>query len=337
MQQGYNFTSRGEVVQRAPEPLEVVSDEELSTFTLDPMTAEILKAITPSKNPFPIPPLQKYLINESTDNLLSIVDRMSDRGNIVNVLVSGPQGVGKSELAEQYAATRNKPYAVIEVGRLSDPSQIFGYMDLQDGETTYVPGIFTRAITFPGTVIHLQEINRPENDKALNALFSILDDKQRRIWVDEMSEYVEVAKGVVFFATLNEGFEFIGTLPLDEALRNRFPIKITLKRLPKSQELMLLTVKQGLGATVAGEVITTVEELRGNTQHPTSVSTRDLMFIGMLVSEGASVDLAVQTVVGGDSDALESMNLNKHMRGQQGNVLTDSYRLMASPVPTTFR
>lgn len=332
---GHQFTfparSSGEnlVQNTIPIPQDMVVEElapEPSSFALDETSAQVVKALM---NPFPIPPVQPYLINQTTHDLLNIVDKVSSRGEIVNVLVSGPQGVGKSELAEQYAATRNKHYAVIEVGRLSDPSQIFGYMDLQDGETTYVPGIFTKAITSPNTVIHLQELNRPENDKALNALFSILDDKQRRIWVDEMEQYLSVAPGVVFFATLNEGFEFIGTLPLDEALRNRFPIKISLKRLPESEERKLLTQKQGLTAQEAGEVLTLVQELRNNSQHPTQVSTRDMMFMAMLVGEGASVDLAVRTVVGGDSDALENMNLSKHMRGQKSSVLQDEgYRMM---------
>ena len=337
-----SFTTRPSVIPDIPEARTPLDPQTLPVreYPVETVENSVEEISDLGESPFPVPPVQQYLINSTNSKLLSIVDGISARGDVVNVMVSGPQGVGKSELAEQYAATRGRPYAVVEVGRLSDPSQIFGYMDLREGETTYVPGIFTKAITYPGTVIHLQEINRPENDKALNALFSVLDDKQRRIWVDEMSRYVEVAPGVVFFATLNEGFEFIGTLPLDKALRNRFPIKIVLKKLPHAEEMKLLTMKQGLNSSDANLLMNMVEGLRNNSQHPTNVSTRDMMFMALLIKEGADVDLAIATVIGGDSDAIENMNLSKHMKGESYYKSGDSYQMMEAPERTgliTFR
>ena len=109
-----------------------------------------------------IPKERPYLISQEHKELLNIVQRMSVRGKNSNVLVTGLSGCGKSEMPTQFAAVHKRPLAVLEVGRLSESSQIFGYMDLQDGNTSYVKGLFTDAITTPNCVVHLQELNRTE-------------------------------------------------------------------------------------------------------------------------------------------------------------------------------
>lgn len=138
---------------------------------------------------------------------LRIVHQISKK-HPFNVLVTGRQGCGKSSLVTQYAAVFNKPLATFQVGILSEPGQLFGEYVLRDGETRYNQFLFPQALQTPNCVIHLEEINRPEYPKALNMLFSILSDG-RKVWMDELG-LLKVAEGVVCFATLNEGEEFIG-------------------------------------------------------------------------------------------------------------------------------
>ena len=59
----------------------------------------------------------------------------------------------------------------------------------------YSPGLFTDAVQTPHAVVHLQEINRGSSVEVLNALFSILDEGQRRVWIDDIEDFVEVARG----------------------------------------------------------------------------------------------------------------------------------------------
>jgi len=275
-----------------------------------------------------IPAKKPFIISNSDKELLEVVDRMSSNGLNTNVLVTGPQGIGKSELAVQFAASRGRPLATLEIGNLAEASQIFGRMDLKDGATTYIPGLFTEAITTPGAVVHLQEINRPENDKALNAIFSVLDDTYRSIWIEELQKAVAVAPGVTFFASLNEGFQFIGTLPLDEALRNRFHIKMDLAPLPFSQEKLVLIMRTGLSDTQASVLMDLASRLRGNTQEPLYLSTRDLVNMGLLVRNGLSSTLAVKAVVGTGADKLESVLLSEHLAGRGNQQTDDEYGLL---------
>ncbi len=262
-----------------------------------------------------IPPPRPYMISQENKRLLKIVQKRSVEGRNDNIIIRGPTGVGKSEMVNQFAASNERPLATLEIGRLSESSQIFGYMDLKEGQTQYVKGLFTNAITTPNCVVHLQELNRPESDKALNAIFAVLDDAFRNVWLDEIQGYVKVAPGVTFFATLNEGYEFIGTIPLDAALENRFPFKLHIGYLPSNYEETLLILKGVVNQDQARQIVDFVNTLRHNTQDPIHISTRDTIFIAQLVKEGLTSFQALRTVVGGDINKLESILLSAHLAG----------------------
>ena len=160
-----------------------------------------------------------YYIDNETLGILDKVHKISAK-HPVNMLVAGRQGCGKSSLVKQYAAVYQRPLATFQVGILSEPGQLFGEYALENGETKYKQFLFPQALQTPGCVIHLEEINRPEHPKALNMLFSLLSD-DRQVWMDELG-ILNVADGVVFFAPLNEGEEFIGKELLYPARRARF-------------------------------------------------------------------------------------------------------------------
>jgi nitric oxide reductase NorQ protein len=259
-----------------------------------------------------VPTRKHYFISETHSRLLEYVDQETGRGHNVNVMVKGLSGCGKSELPTQYAATRNRPLAVIEVGRLSEATQIFGSRVLEDGKIVYKPGLFTQAIKTPNCVVHLQELNRPENDKALNAIFSVLDETFRAVYLDEADELVEVASGVTFFATLNQGYQFIGTMPIDEALENRFALKMELGYLPAETEISILAL-QGIGNGQATQIVNLANGLRHNAQHPIHISVRQVIEMAKLVDFGFPLVEAFQNTVAPDNETLESILLQLHL------------------------
>ena len=263
-----------------------------------------------------------YQISRENKMILDVVRKIALAGGNPNVLVQGKQGTGKSELVKQYAAKYSTPLATIEIGRLSEASQIFGYMEFKDGETVYCKGLFLEAIQIPGCTIHLQELNRPENDTTLNSIFSILDDTSREIYLDEIGETVSVAPGVTIFASMNEGFEFIGTMPLDLALQNRFHCKILLETLPPDSEISVLVSKLGIAASVASMVVSIANQMRNNSQSPIWVSIRDTINVARFVSMGLHIDLAYKTVLGSSEDVRESMKLSTHLSNQRTGAVS---------------
>ena len=228
----------------------------------------------------------------------------------INVLVAGKQGCGKSTMVRQFAARNNRPLATFQIGILSESGQLFGEHRLKDGETYYQEFLFPRAIQTPGCVIHLEEINRPEHPKALNMLFSILSE-DRQAWTDELG-HIKVADEVVFFATLNEGEEFVGTEMLDAALRDRFYVSV-LDYLPLEIETKVLHLKGGIDPAEAQTIVNIANKLRTNTQEPMIVSTRHTLMIAEMVSVGAPVKDAFINSLQISKDIIESVLLSLHV------------------------
>ncbi|MFP4445857.1 MAG: AAA family ATPase [Desulfosudaceae bacterium] len=244
-------------------------------------------------------------VTENLDRVRLLADR-----HPVNVLVTGRQGCGKTTLVRQFAARHDRPLATFQIGILSEPGQLFGEYRLVDGRTEYQEFLFPKAIRTPGCVIHLEEINRPEHPKALNMLFSILSD-DRSIWTDELGR-IEVAPGVIFFATLNEGEEFAGTEMLDAALVDRFYVTM-LDYLPSSIETEVIQKKGGIGQAEALTLVNVANKLRSNAQEPVGVSTRHTLMMAEMIGIGATVREAITTSMQIDRDLLESALLSLHL------------------------
>lgn len=250
-----------------------------------------------------------FYISNDVLSILDKIKKISDK-HPVNVLVAGKQGCGKSSLVRQYAAVHGHPLATFQVGILSEPGQLFGEYALEGGETKYKQFLFPQAIQTQNCIIHLEEINRPEHPKALNMLFSILSD-DRQVWMDELG-LLKVADGVVFFATLNEGEEFVGTELLDAALRDRFYL-ILMDYLPNEVEREVLINKTGVTGKQADDIIDVANALRSNPDLHTEISTRTTLMIGEMVSVGATLGEAIATSIQTDKGTLESLLISLHM------------------------
>ena len=257
-----------------------------------------------------VPPLDPnfFVLDEDRINV-DRLERLSER-HPINILVTGNQGCGKSSLIRQFAGYYQRPMTTFQVGLLSEAGQLFGQQRLKDGETFYQSFLFPRAIRVPGSVIHLEEINRSENPHALNELFSVLSE-ERSIWIDELGT-VEVAPRVIFFATMNEGAEFSGTDQLDAALKDRF-YRIHIEYPPVSIEKEILVLKTGVSPSVAGDILNVVTKLRSNKQAPIDISVRHSLMIAELTAAGAPLREAIIYSLQISMDVLESLLLSIHV------------------------
>ena len=231
----------------------------------------------------------------------------------VNILVKGRHGMGKSELARQLAAANNLDYVPVPIGSLQETGQLMGRYELIAGETKFVEGKFPKAVRTPNSLIHLEELNRPESPKALNDLFPLLDDG--RAIVHEQLGEVKVGIGVVFVATLNEGFEYTGIDPLDAALEDRFHI-IRLDYLPPQIESTLIMTRTGLTGDKITQLLQFANKLRLDGQDPIHISTRRCLMMAELIQAGLDMKSAIISNVALDIDKLESVLLHLDFGGQ---------------------
>lgn len=239
----------------------------------------------------------------------------------INLLIRGKHGMGKSELARQIAAKNKMDYVPVPIGSLQETGQLMGRYELLAGQTKFVEGKFPQAIRTPNTLIHLEELNRPESPKALNDLFPLLDDG--RAIVHEQLGEVCVANGVVFVATLNEGFEYTGIDPLDAALEDRFHI-VYLDYLSPDRESLLLTVRTGITGEVVKRLLSFVNKMRMDGHNPVHISTRRVIAMAELFMAGLDMKEAIIANIAMDKERLEDVLLNLDFHGGGlGNISGD--------------
>ena len=270
------------------------------------------------------PELDKYFyMQEEVIHVLKSLEKLS-REHPVNILVTGRQGCGKSSLIRQFAAYFKRPFAVFQIGQLSEPGQLFGEHGLKSGETYYQEFLFPKAITTPRCIIYLEEINRPEHPKALNELFSVLSE-DRSIWVDQLG-LIKVAEEVIFFASMNEGEEFTGTDAIDVALRDRFYI-IPVDYLPRDIEKNVLINKTGISEKKADLIIKVLGHLRSDPQIDTTISVRHSLMISELMVSGAALREALVYSLSITRDIIESLLLSLHVETRDIDMKPNEYKL----------
>jgi nitric oxide reductase NorQ protein len=226
---------------------------------------------------------------------LQLLERNIRRGK--HTLIVGPTGSAKTRLAKEVAQYVAGKVEIFHFSALLDPeAALNGTKELADGDTVFTPSRFIKAITTPGCVVLLDEINRAPG-QATNALMS-LTDFQRSIGVDlDCGErrVVRLAEGVVFLATANVGVEYCGTETLDMALLNRF--LIVRLGFPANEQSLL--VEQGLPpeeAAWAVRVATEVRKANARGQLPL-MSTRGLVDMAGIIQDGSTMEEAVESVV----------------------------------------
>lgn len=271
-----------------------------------------------------IPELDPYFyLPEEVIQVLGSLENLSGK-HPVNILVIGRQGCGKSSLIHQFAAYYKRPFAVFQIGQLSEPGQLFGEHALKGGDTYYQEFLFPKAITTTNCVIHLEEINRPEHPKALNELFSVLSEN-RSIWSDQLG-FIQVAPGVVFFASMNEGEEFTGTDTIDQALRDRFYI-IQVDYLPFEIEKKVLINKTGVSETDATLILKVIGNLRSDPHVDTIISVRHSLMISELMAAGATLREALVYSLSIDRDIIETLLLSIHVETRDIDIKSNEYKV----------
>ncbi|WP_010651498.1 ATP-binding protein [Oceanobacillus massiliensis] len=138
-----------------------------------------------------------------------------------NVLLKGPTGAGKTKFAESLSYLFNQPMFSVNCSVDLDAESLLGFKTLDyQGEKQiidFIPGPVTNAMNY-GDFLYIDEINmaKPETLPLINGVL----DYRRTITNPFTNEIIKAKEGFGVIAAINEGY--IGTVPLNEALKNRF-------------------------------------------------------------------------------------------------------------------
>ncbi len=155
------------------------------------------------------------------------------------VLLKGPSGSGKTKLAQTISHYFNQPMQSINCSVDLDAEALLGFKTIisKDGETVieFVEGPVVQAMK-QGHILYIDEINmaRPET---LPILHSVLD--HRRMLTNPFTgEVIFAHDDFTVISAINEGY--VGTSPMNEALKNRF-VSFTVPYLTGDQLELVMT------------------------------------------------------------------------------------------------
>jgi MoxR-like ATPase len=177
----------------------------------------------------------------------------------------------------------------------------------KDTGTLFNPSQFVKAIKIENTVIILDEITRAHHD-FWNIIISVLDPIQRYLRLDEKedNEVIKVAAGVTFIATANIGSSYTSTKIMDRALLDRFPIKIEMLPLGKTEEFELMIKRFNITDKDIKKTLNSIIEIAGHTREQLNLedgkltnflSTRSVVEMTELLIDGFSLEEIAENAI----------------------------------------
>lgn len=221
----------------------------------------------------------KFVVDKHHADVLDVMQELSAE-TPQNIMLTGPQGCGKTELCIWFGAKYDRPVLIVNCATMREPRDWFGYRDARDGSLFWHKSDFVRAVEMGGCVIVLDEFNRLHTSLH-NTLYPLLDAR-RMTWLEELESNIRVGAGTVFMATANVGFQHTGTFTLDSALEDRFGCIVHVDFPPPAVEEKIVQEKTGITAAKAKKLVRLADQIRRKTRGTgatlsRAVSTRQLL------------------------------------------------------------
>lgn len=217
--------------------------------------------ITDMENGVFIPEINDtYYITPDTASLFKRVHKLSE-SKTQKILLRGPHGAGKTEMAMQFAARFKRPMLIMDCANLKEPRDWFGYKTIEGGEVVWHESQFDKVLGAGNHVILLDEANRV-HPTIMNTLIPILDGRGFT-YLEEKGGCIKVGPGTVFFSTMNEGAAYTGTTACDIAMRDRLGQRIVeVTYLPKDKEVDVIVARTGIADKAAKALVDIANQIR---------------------------------------------------------------------------
>jgi MoxR-like ATPase len=254
-----------------------------------------------------------------SDDVATLDDawQMRQNGEVAAVLITGPAGTAKTMLVKAFAAKLGVPYLKVDCSTIRSVDDWSGGLKQDPATKTWAHrwSPFARALREgKPCVVLLDELTRTESPAALNGVLGLLDETGSMNVIDANTT-LTLPKGVLIVATANIGPEFVGTLPLDGAVRQRFAFGVRMDYTTESIEAKLLVDRTGVTREVADGLVRMAVQQRKHRddaqRFPSGgvISTRLLLAMASAIAKGRENRAAVWSVLKAQFDPADDAGL----------------------------
>ncbi len=218
---------------------------------------------------------------------------LAQAGKPAATLLTGPSGTAKTMLVRAFAAYLGVGYLKVDAGAVRTADDWAGAFRQDPNTKTWAHRWSPLALALregKPCIIHVDELTRTETPAALNAFMGLLDETGTLL-VPDANAVLTMPKGILVVATANIGPEFVGTLPLDGAVRQRFPYGVRMTNPSEAVEAKVIRTRTGVTADIAERLVRMANQQRQHRddaqQYPSGaiISTRILLSIAERISE----------------------------------------------------
>jgi MoxR-like ATPase len=235
--------------------------------------------------------------------VLDAMKAKRDAGYPAFGLITGPAGTAKTRLAQAWAFTHDLPVVVVDGMSIQTATDWYG-MTLPKADGVGFAWEWSDAakliLTGAPCLIVLDELNRPENERALNGIMPLTDWKATAKPMGA-PHALTLSPGQCIIATLNEGVEYVGTVEVDAAVRDRFGAGVRMDYTVEAVEARILVQQvKDLDKDVAKRLVRVAAGQRAKRDDDTLYPSHNV------ISTRVLVDAALSITVGG-LDAKEAL------------------------------
>ncbi|MEM4704120.1 MAG: AAA family ATPase [Candidatus Bathyarchaeia archaeon] len=325
---GFSHQGKRKEEQKTPmEEMQVAAELDTTRFRIS-LSKQVVQKSQPLRAKYHVEKydlLQGYVFPENVRSLIPTnTPEYVDRGfNYVERITRalyyfkqcaliGPSGTGKTHIVYLVAELAGLPIWEVNCGLQTSSYDLFGrYIGL--GKENWVDG---QIVTWckVGGILYLDEANMMKQDVATR-LNPILDTRGHIVLTEKDNEIVNRHRCGYLIIPMNPfSAEFVGTKPLNAALRRRMSVWINFDYLSlgdviSPDEVALVKKRANVDEDVARKIVQVGAELRRqykNGDLPYGPSPGDLINWAVLVADGTTpLNAANETIVGTTSDDTE--------------------------------
>jgi len=210
------------------------------------------------------------------------------------VMLKGPTGCGKTRFVQHMAFRLGRPLITVACHEDLTASDLVGRYLLKGQETVWMDGPLAAGVKH-GAIVYLDEVVEARKDTTV--VIHPLGDDRRVLPIEKKGQILEAADDFMLVISYNPGYQSV-LKDLKQSTKQRF-MAIEFDYPPADVETRVVEQEAGVNRAIAERLVKLGGKVRNLKSHglEEGVSTRLLIYAGMLIQQGVSAEQACEASI----------------------------------------